>query len=214
MQNISKNLRLYRNNVYTEFVRWTALPEHERVNTGIKTQGDFAAKYQVSESTLSLWKRRSDFEPRVDELLHHWAIGKTPSVINGMYRSAVKGNPMSQALWLQYFKKFNPKASGEEEGAKVVLGVGDIRHLIEQLPEDLKQKHYGYLRELAEDFGRIRNSQPAERSDWAERPAEPISESTDGDAQSLPNIRCYEMAEGDTRCLPSNMVWQAFSYYH
>ena len=172
--------------VYLEFVLWTAMPYKEKERLGIENQNDFAAEYKVNITTLSRWKSRADFEKRVDAILKMWSTDKTPDVVHAIYRTAIKGNPLSQMLWLQYFKKFNPKKIEEEE-KKVELSAGDIRHAIEQLPEQLKEKHYGYLRELAEDINAVRNARDIEDNDWYERPPEAIPDEADHDAQTLSN---------------------------
>lgn len=142
-------------NVYHEFIAWYSLPHKERVNFGIETQEQFAQIYKVNPATLSEWKKRPDFDRRTDELLMELGKSKTMDVVQGMYLSAVKGNPMSQMLWLQYFKKFNPKAAETQEANKVEVTVNDIRFLIEALPEPLKNKHYANLRELLDDSAAI-----------------------------------------------------------
>jgi len=192
--------------LYTEFILWTAMPQKERENLGIEWQQDFAEYYKVDESTLWRWKQRADFEERVDAILKMWSTDKTPAVVHAIYRSAIKGNPFSQQLWLQYFKKFNPKAIPEENKQKV-LSPGDIRYMVEQLPEQLKEKHYGYLRELAEDIAAVRNARGIADDDWNERPATTVPDEADRDASDVPNEeRSDDMAKGDTRCAWTDLV--------
>jgi len=151
----SQKTRPYKANIYHEFIAWYSLPHKERVNFGIENQDQFAEIYKVSPNTLSEWKKRPDFERRTDELLMELGKSKTVDVVQGMYMSAVKGNPMSQMLWLQYFKKFNPKAAETQNENKVEITINDIRFLIEALPEPLKKKHYANLRELLDDSAAI-----------------------------------------------------------
>ena len=99
--------------VYTEFILWFAMPPAERAKLGIKNQGQFADYYKVSPNTLSRWKDRMDFETRVDKIQMMWGKEKTADVIQGIYRAAVKGNPMSQLLWLQY-RAHNKSANGSK----------------------------------------------------------------------------------------------------
>lgn len=185
---VKKSEKLYPNkrDIYREFILWTAMPYKEKERLGLETQEAFIAYYKIGANTPTRWKHRPDFEGRVDAILKMWSTDKTPDVVHSIYRSAVKGNPMSQMLWLQYFKKFNPKKEDTDE-KKVVLGINDIRYAIEQLPENLKKKHYGYLRELTEDIAACRNARDIEDDVWYARPETTISDEADNDAQDIPN---------------------------
>ncbi len=161
-----------RPDIYREFVLWTAMPYKEKIALGIETQSQFAEYYKVHLNTTTAWKQRPDFEDRVDAILKMWSIDKTPSVIHAIYSTAVKGNPTSQLLWLQYFKKFNPKKE-ETKSKGPVLSIGDIRYAINLLPDHLKEKNYGYLREITEDIAKARNEGCISDEDWyAEPPQE------------------------------------------
>lgn len=183
---VKKSEKLYPNkrDIYREFVLWTAMPYKEKERLGLETQEAFIAYYKIGANTPTRWKQRPDFEGRVDAILKMWSTDKTPDVVHSIYRSAVKGNPMSQMLWLQYFKKFNPKKEDTDE-KKVVLTPADIRHMIEILPDELKQKHYGYLRELGEDIVAYRNARGDTDDDWDSRPEETVPDEADNDAQDI-----------------------------
>lgn len=195
-----------RPSLYTEFILWSAMPETEQKHLGLENQKQFAIYHKISEQTLSAWKQRPDFEDRVDAILKVWAVGKTPTVVRGIYVAAVKGNPMSQLLWLQYFKKFNPKNDTNEATKVGGAGVGDLKHLIDQLPEQMKQKHYEHLRELLGDIEAFRNARSTEEDHWDERPAQTIPDETDNDAQSLPiEERANEVAKSNKVSLRTDM---------
>lgn len=199
IQKTSENKTPNKATVYTEFILWSAMPYIEKRNLGIETQLQFADYYNVSKDSLSLWKNRSDFEPRRNAILRIWAMDKTPDVVYGIYKAAIKGNPLSQQLWLGYFLGYNPRK--EELQKQVELGAGDIRHLIDQLPEQLKEKHYGYLRELTEDVSAVRNARDAEDFSWSQRPAETVPVETDNDAQHVPSGGKNAMAQSHTECV-------------
>ena len=203
----------YKADIYREFILWTAMPHAEKVRLGIETQGQFVAHYKIGINTPAKWKERPDFEQRVDAILKMWATDKTPDVIHAIYRAAVKGNPMSQMLWLQYFKKFNPRADADEK-QKVEIGVNDIRHLIEQLPEPLKSKHYGNLRDLLIDASAIANARDVEDSNWTERPAETVRIEADNDAHNVPDKEADAVAKSYKGGLRANMVGDVLSIHH
>lgn len=170
--------------VYEEFILWSALPYEEQVKLGIETQGQFAAFYNVQESTLSNWKDRKDYKPRVRALRDKWAFGKTGKVIDGIYRAAVRGNPHSQRLWMQVFEGFSEKQEVTHV-QKVEITPTDIRFIIEGLPENLKIKHYANLRELLDDASMVRSARDAEGSDWTDGPAPTVPIETYIDAQDV-----------------------------
>lgn len=194
--------------LYAEFILWTAMPWVEKQKLGLETQGDFSQKYDVAEGTLSRWKHRPDFEPRVDAILKMWSTDKTPDIIHSIYRTAVKGNPMSQMLWLQYFKKFNPRADTTEETQRSGGGVGDLKHLIDQLPKELREKHYGYFRELLADISAFRNARDGQDDGWYERPAQPILDETDNDAPIVSIERTYAIPRSYPQSVCTDMERQ------
>lgn len=214
-QIVTRRNTMLKPDIYNEFVMWTAMPYGERERLGLETQGAFAEYYRVNEATLSKWKYRPDFEPRVDKILHQWSINKTPDVINGIYRSAVKGNPYSQALWLQYFKKFNAKESDNTPTKKVEIGVNDIRFMIEGLPEELKKKHNANLQQLIDDCMHLRHTGQLEnRAHTSDKPEADISGETDNDAQVVPGKRTNEVSPRNTDRVCQNMERTVSAYYY
>lgn len=192
---------------------WTAMPSIEKRRLGLESQKAFAEYHKVSEDTLTNWKHRTDFEKRVDAILKMWSVGKTPDVVHGIYAAAVKGNPMSQLLWLQYFKNFSPKQEVEHT-QKVEVGVNDIRHLIDLLPEPLKSKHYANLRELLDDSVAVRDARSVEDGDWNARPADPVLDEADHDAQNVPEPKGYEVAESHPTGVRATVEREVFSRHY
>lgn len=212
--------RPYKVDKYQEFVLWFAMPTYEREKLGIETQKEFAAYYHVNENTLTKWKDRPDFEPRVDHIQMQWGKEKTGDVILGIYRSAIKGNPMSQLLWLQYFKKFSPKTT-EEKVVKHEITVNDYRFLINSLPPDLREEHYGYFTKLLID------ASAAQRSGLLEDPADSveagsggtgsedeISDEADNDARDVSREATDGVPGSDQEGVPSDMVREVQSYHN
>ncbi len=180
---------------------------------GIEDQKQFATIYKVAEQTLSVWKDRTDFEPRVRALVKKWAFGKTPTVVQSIYRSAVRGNDKSQKLWMQVFEGFTEKTENTEV-KKVEVGVNDIRFLIDALPEPLKSKHYANLRELLDDANSVRNARLVEDNYWNERPAESVHITPDNDAPDVPGNRTDAVALRHSECVCEDMEWQVSTYHH
>ena len=201
-----------KNDVYAEFILWFAMPVDERVKLGIENQGQFADYYHVNKSTLSDWKDRTDFAPRVDRIQMHWGLERTGNVIKAIYNTALKGNPFSQQLWLQYFKKFNVK-EGDGNGGntkKVEVTVNDIRFLISQLPEELKQKHYDNLRDLLDDvvsFAEARDVEGfTESSSSVDGSEMEIQEQTNTSTQDVRSERADELATRHTFSVCTDMA--------
>ena len=213
-QQLATMARPHKVDKYQEFILWFAMPTVERVKLGIDTMEAFAEYYHINRTTLWRWKDRPDFEPRVDHIQMQWGKEKTSDVIQGIYRAAVKGNPMSQLLWLQYFKKFTPKTQVEHT-AKVEIGVNDIRFLIEGLPtQELKDKHYGNLRDLLDAAQEARNSGLLEDGDRSDGLEEDVQGQTDNDAQDISSEDAYDIPKGYKASIRANMVWEVHSYHH
>ena len=153
----SENRQPKRVDVYEEFVLWSAMPPSERFKLGIETQEQFVEFYKIGINTPAAWKRRPDYEARVTAIRKEWAFGKTSAVIEGIYRSALKGNPASQKLWLQYFHNFSEKQEVKHV-AKTEVGVNDVRFLIDGLPEPHRTKFHGYLREIVDTTCALRHA--------------------------------------------------------
>jgi len=192
---------------YEEFILWYATPFKVKEKMGLETQKSFAEFYKLNQHTLSVWKERPEFEVRVRHFRKKWAFEKTMDVIQGMYHSAVKGNPLSQKLWMQVFEDFSEK-SETTEIKKVEVGVNDIRFLIDALPEPMKTKHYDNLRELLDDASAIRNARLVESNRWDERPTETIPNETDQDAYSISSDGANAMAGRHTERVCENLEWR------
>jgi hypothetical protein len=109
---------------------------------------------------------------------------------------------------MQVIEDFSEKTEVTEI-KKVELGVGDIRFAIEQLPEQLKQKHYGYLQELAEDISAVRDARDITDDDWNERPPQTLPDEANNDAQNIRDVeaRPNEVARRDTSRLSKDLEW-------
>lgn len=185
-----------RSDIYAEFVTWSALPPSERAKFGIETQEQFCEYYNIGINTPAAWKKRPDYEPRVTALRREWAFGKTGMVIEGIYRSALKGNPHSQKLWLQYFHGFSEKQEVTVT-SKPEVGVNDVRFIIEALPEPHRSKFHGYLAEIITTANAFRTARDADEAVWSERPQDTVSGEADHDAQNLPEPATAALAEGN-----------------
>lgn len=190
---------------YEDFIEWYALPLEAKRKVKIITQADFCKKFKLAPNTLTAWKRRPEFVTRVRALRTDWGFDRTSDVLNGMYKSALKGNDKSQKLWLQYFENFSEKTE-QTNVNKVEIGVNDIRFLIEQLPEPMKSNHYANLRQLLDDVTAFRNAREAEDSIVADGPPQPLLGQTNQPAQHVPDTEADEVAEGDTAGVRENMV--------
>lgn len=155
--------------IYRAFIAWFALPYPQRMKTGIRNQQKFAEAHGINNNTLTRWKERPDFEKSVDALIQKWGVERIPDVIDAIARSAIKGNARSQALWMRLFGQSFLKK--RDESRDVYIREGDIRYLIEMLPEPLKSEHYANLRKLLDDSVAYRDKDP-DNPMWAERSPE------------------------------------------
>lgn len=187
--------------IYEEYVLWFAMPLKAKESMGIENDIQFAQLYGMADRTLRKWKDRPDFELEVRKLRRKWAFEKTGHVIEGIYRSAVKGNDKSQKLWMQVFEGFTEKTENTQI-VKVELNPGDIRFIIDGFPENLKEKYYGYLREIMDaavalrDGGQLQDGTPT--GTYIEAV---VSESSDNNAQDVSSKRANAVAIRHTKCV-------------
>ena len=172
--------------IFDEFVIWSATPTPVRVKTGIETIEQFSEYHHIGRTTLWRWQSRPEYEARVRELRKKWGFEKTQGVIEGIYRSAVKGNSDSQRIWLQFFEGWSEKSTVENI-KKVEVGVNDIRFLIEGMPEPTRTKFYGYLREIIDEAVALRNAgELADGLNEDDGIENSVSGEADHDAQDVP----------------------------
>ena len=180
----SEGVGLAKTRVFDEFVMWAAMPQHERIKKGIETQQAFEEFYDVSAMSLWRWKKRTDFWTRVNELHQDWAKNRTGTVVAAIYQTAIKGNPLSQKLWMQVFEGFTEK-SEVKETLQNEIGPNDIRFIINGLPEPHKTKFNGYIDEIIITANAFANAQDADEAVWNERPSPDIRDETHQPSQNV-----------------------------
>ena len=198
--------------VFNEFIVWYALPRPEKINLGIETQKDFADYHSISEQTLVAWTDRPEFLPAVKRLWKKWGQGRTPNIVQAIYNSSVGGGkeaPQAQKLWMQVIEDFTEKKDGTEISEKEAGGanIGDLKRLVDILPEELRQKHYGYIRELIGDIESFRNARESEVDDWDKRPPQTVPDETNNTPPALPSDeRANEVAVGYKERIRKDLV--------
>ena len=195
--------------IYNEFILWSAMPESERKALGILSQGDFCDFYGIHKNTPTRWKERPDFYERIDKLMVMWGKDKTPDVIQGIYKAAVKGNPFSQKLWLEYFHGFSEKMEVQHTN-KVEVGVNDVRFIIDGLPEPYREKFNGYLNEIITTAHAVRTARAADDAEWDEVAPDDLQLEADHDAPELSQQERDELAARDSRSVRANVERPAF----
>lgn len=209
---------LKKQDVYEEFVLWFALPRLEKIKLGIETQGDFCEHNKIGINTPTHWKTLPDFQARVRDLRQKWGGERTSDVLQGIYLAAMKGNPMSQLLWLQFFEGFAPK-SGIEHTEKVELSVHDIRFIIDQLPEPIRSQNYERLTAIIADATAFeharRNAREGEISAGRDESAGSVHNQTDHVAPDVPDEKpTHAVAEGNPRRIRNDVVAEVHTRDH
>jgi hypothetical protein len=192
---IGQNQRTLPNkaSVYNEFILWSAMPPMEQARLGIETQEAFCEYYKISRDTCWHWKQRPDFQSRRMAILKIWAKDRTPGVVQGIYRAAVKGNSDSQRIWLKYFEGWVEETKIDHT-QKVEITTNDIRFIIEGMPEKEKEQCYGYLREILDisqslrEAGRLQDGTASYEADEAI-----IRDQADNDAQDIPDAEASQI---------------------
>lgn len=123
------------------------MPYPEKKSVGCETQKEFAAKHKVDENTLSGWKRRKDFDPKVFAESQKWARERWANVLGGLYTRALKGYAFEVELYLMF--AFGWTRDQAKEGAvRTPLLEDDVFELARSLSFDKKKELYGRITEL------------------------------------------------------------------
>jgi len=95
-----------------QFIKFMALPYVMRKQEfGFNLLGDFAKKYGVDRSTLSLWQRDEKFQKEVDKYRKVWFKERTPNVIQALYKRIIsEGKAPEAKLWLQYIEDWKERS--------------------------------------------------------------------------------------------------------
>jgi hypothetical protein len=137
MANQGEKSRAYRKErEKLQFIEWLALPSWEREP---KTQRQLAKKLRVNEVTLSEWAHSEEVGLAVHKLSMHIARKRRPDVLGAIVRTAVKGNPYAQKLFLQYTEGWAEKQKQETEHTdRVVIDFSKVpTETIEDLVKDV-----------------------------------------------------------------------------
>ena len=138
----------YKNDVYTRFIAWQALTSQERTLEGLPTGRKFAEHYGINENTLTLWKRRADFNELKREAQILKLSDETSDVLDGLKKRCIRyGMAYDVELFLLYVEKWDRKHVLEILG-EIKLGDNDVRTLVNFLPEEKQKKFYDLLTEL------------------------------------------------------------------
>jgi transposase len=137
--------------VYAIFVDWWVHDEEEREASGMpKTQKDFAARYDVSQDTLTDWKKRGDFVMLQGIALQKKVAMDAPMALSNLKKRIKKyGKADDVELFLNYGGW--DKKRVVELKPPVEFGEGDIRALVAKLPADKQKKYLDTLAGLIAD---------------------------------------------------------------
>lgn len=204
---------------FEEFVLWFAMPLYEKVRLGIETQAEFAELHGVHANTLTNWKKAREFYPRLQEIRNIWAKDRTQDVIAALYRGAIgngQGSPRDRELWLKYVEGWTEDAE-KQKVTKVELTPGDIRFLIEGLPEPYQTQAYEHLRDITDliaDHGSVQHLKANAAGIYSDDSgtAENVSGEADPHAQDLSDGQTDEVAEGYKGGVCEGMEWTVQPY--
>ena len=143
LRNLERQRGPQRMSEYLHFCEWYAAPLDIRKEKfdDIKTMGEYAKEHGVHTDTLTKWKKRPEFYNLVSQARQGHADDSWGEVMYGWKKSVLKGNPYALELWLAYFMGWDKKLVIEEKH-KLNLDMGDVRSLIEQLPEGKQADFY------------------------------------------------------------------------
>jgi DNA primase catalytic subunit len=142
-----------KNNQSEQYAKWLAFPVLLRRLTPIQIQElgmdpneiesylmvksriELAKYFKVGRKQLYRWVEKEGFRQRVWELEKEWGSERTPNVLLGLYRAAVReGDAARVKLWLEYFREW-------QEKQEVRMESNDIKTLTEEIKK-LAEKKY------------------------------------------------------------------------
>lgn len=146
--------------VYTRFARFMAVPDPDKCEMlGIPidektgkmlrrpTLKEFAKHEGVSDDTLTLWKKKKEFQTAVAAYRREWGTELTSNIMGALYRNCImRGNAYDVELWLAYMENWDRK-----QVIKVVqekFDADDLRAIIARLPKEEQDKWYVTIGEL------------------------------------------------------------------
>lgn len=92
-------------------------PTESEVFLLLKTRAELAEHLRVSVRQLYTDEHTDEVDKRIKELEKRWAGDRTPNVILGLYRGAVKEGDAARAkLWFQIFRDWKEKGVTEHTG--------------------------------------------------------------------------------------------------
>lgn len=149
--------------IYEAFVKFYAAPDPEKAmmfeipldyKSGkfekIPKEIDFARKYGISDRTLISWKKREDFQMRVDNEQKDWGLDKVSNVMAALYNRCVRyGFANEVELWLAYYKNWNRQQVVHHVHEK--FDMDDIRALLAPLPKEKQDEYIRTLNKIASE---------------------------------------------------------------
>ena len=137
---------------YFAFLHWTICTVAERKKEDLpEHQGAFSKKWNVSEGTLSEWKKRADFEKLRGEMFRKKLASEVPEIMADMRKRIKKmGKADEVELWLAYSEGWDKKNVVEIK-PPLEFGEGDVRALIANLPKEKQTEYYVTIAKLIAD---------------------------------------------------------------
>jgi len=132
---------------YNAFVKFYALPYVIRVKEyGIKTEQQFAKENDLSQDTLTDWKKRPEFQNDVDIQLNKWGADKTPNVLVSLYNKILSDGKAGEVkLWYQIVKSWKEGMVIEQPS---IEQNNKLDKLLENADDKTKREFAGLLKRI------------------------------------------------------------------
>lgn len=103
--------------IYDKFISWYILPFEKRERIKIRTESDFARKYDISRKQVYMWKQRQDFKSNVETALKGQSIIDQSQFYHSLLRKT-RTSPKYTKMWLDLY--FNCEKSSREEQTIII----------------------------------------------------------------------------------------------
>lgn len=105
----------YKQAEWQEFARFCAMPKKSREKEyGYWQFKTFAEKHDMSNETLTDWRKEEEFWQEVNKNRKIWFKDKTPEVIQALYRTILKDGKASEVMaWFKLIEEYTEKIEGD-----------------------------------------------------------------------------------------------------
>ena len=107
--------------IYNNFINWYILPFEKKKKIRIKTESDFARKYDISRKQVYIWKKRADFISNIRKAFDDLSFNDKAKLYHSLVSKST--SPKYAKLWLELFYL---REKSNTEGYDIIVDVSGL----------------------------------------------------------------------------------------